>query len=199
MPDYMALLALIDANATKIVVTCLIFLVYVQLERLGKPRIEESVDQGRFQEGSAIRVVRLSRVLFGIVGAVLLMLLWGVDLKSMLIFGSTLITVLGVALFAGWSILSNVTAYFILLVNPAFKRGTFIRIVEADNYAEGYISELYLFNTRLVTENREVILYPNNLLLGRPVMLNPRDRREGMGKLIPALKSVEPSAPREGS
>jgi hypothetical protein len=35
----------------------------------------------------------------------------------------------------------------------------------------------------LVTENREVIVYPNNLLLGRPALINPRDRLYGVGKL----------------
>ena len=55
--------------------------------------------------------------------------------------------------------------------------------IDVDNYAEGYISELSLFNTKLLTESREIIIYPNNLLLGRPALINPRDRLYGVGKL----------------
>jgi small-conductance mechanosensitive channel len=99
------------------------------------------------------------------------------------VFASTTLTLLGVALFASWSLLSNVTAYFVILLNPSFRRGTFVRIIDVDNYSEGYISELSLFSTKLVTESREVIIYPNNLLLGRPTLINPRDRLHGIGKL----------------
>ena len=35
-----------------------------------------------------------------------------------------------------------------------------------DNYAEGHVSELNRFSTKLITESREVIIYPNNLVLG---------------------------------
>ena len=74
-------------------------------------------------------------------------------------------------------------------MHPSFRRGTFVRVIDIDNYAEGYISELTVFNTVLLTENREVIVYPNNLLLGRPALINPRDRLNGVGKL-PPTKSV---------
>lgn len=183
-----------SANIIRIAVTAVVILIYVIMDRLGTPKIEESVDQGHFQDNAAVKAIRLTRLIYGIVGGLVLLLVWGVDIKSILIFASTLITILGVALFASWSLLSNITAHFILLVNPAFKRGTFIRVVEGDNYAEGYISELLLFNTKLVTENREVILIPNNLLLGRAVLINPRKRLDGVGKLppLPVLPIPEP-------
>ncbi|MEO7781150.1 MAG: mechanosensitive ion channel domain-containing protein, partial [Candidatus Nitrotoga sp.] len=89
----------------------------------------------------------------------------------------------GVALFASWSLLSNVTAYFILLSQPSFQRGNYIRIIDVDNSVEGYIAELNLFSTKLLTENREIIVYPNNLLLVRPTVVNPKNRLSGIGKL----------------
>ena len=38
--------------------------------------------------------------------------------------------------------------------------------------------------------NREVIVHPNNLVFGRPSLINHRGRLQGVGKL-PPLKSAE--------
>lgn len=72
---------------------------------------------------------------------------WSIDLRSFVVVAGTALTLLGVALFATWSLLSNITAFF--------------------------------------TENRETILYPNNLVLGRPTLIHPRDRLGGVDKLPP--------------
>ncbi len=88
-------------------------------------------------------------------------------------------------MFAAWSVLSNITAFFILLAHSSFKRGTFVRVIDGDNYVEGYISEINLFNTKLISESREVVIYPNNLLLSRPLVVNPRQKLDTVGKLVP--------------
>jgi len=117
----------------------------------------------------------------------------GIELASAMVFAGTALTLLGVALFATWSILSSITAYFILLLHPTFRRGTFIRILDADNYVEGYyvegyyvegyIADIGLFNIKLIMENREAVVCPNNLVLGRPCLVKPRDRQSGVGNV----------------
>ena len=171
--------------------TLLVFVIYWILDRLGTPRLIEGADEGGFKEGSAKQAVRVARGFFVVFGALAIAMVWGIDFHAVFIVASTLITLLGVALFASWSLLSNVTAYFVLLLQPSFKRGNFIRIIDVDNYTEGYIAELTPLHTRLVTENREVVVYPNNLLLGRPTVINPRNRFEGVGKL-PSGQKTEP-------
>lgn len=173
----------ITDNLTQLIITAVILLVYFVLVGLTKPRLEEGGDQSNFKESVAHSAINLARGGYSLVGFLVLALTWGFDFRSVVIFASTTVTLLGVALFASWSLLSNVTAYMILLLHPAFKRGNFVRIIDVDNYAEGYIADLTLFNTKLLTENREVIMYPNNLLLGRPSLINPRDRLDGIGKL----------------
>ena len=100
-----------------------------------------------------------------------------------MILSTSILTLTGVALFASWSLLSNVTSYFILLFHNAFRRGNFVRIVDGDNYMEGYIADVNLFNTRIVTEDRETVIYPNNLVLTRPCIINPRNRWKVIGKV----------------
>ena len=94
-----------------------------------------------------------------------------------------LIALLGVSLFASWSILSNVTAFCVLVFHEPYKRGNFIRVIAGDNYLEGYISEINLFNTKLITEEKEVIVYPNIQLMSNPALINPRTRYKVIGKI----------------
>lgn len=173
----------LSANISELVITILIAGVYIALDRFSTPKLEQSAGKGRFKEGASIKAIRIARLCTALIGVLVLVVVWGIEFDSMLIFASTTVTLIGVAFFASWSILSNITAHFVILLNPSFKRGTFVRILDADNYAEGYISELTIFSTKLVTENREVIVYPNNLLLGRPALINPRNRLNGVGKL----------------
>ena len=155
------------------------------VDRVISPKLEQSVDDGNFKPRSASRAIYLARLISITVFVLVNTLIWGIKISSLLVFSTTMLTLLGVALFAQWSIISNVTAFFILLTHPSIKRGNYIRVLDMDNYVEGYVSELNLFSATLITENREVLIYPNNLLLSRPMMVNPRSRWAGIGKVLP--------------
>ncbi len=171
----------------QLAITLAMVVFYFASERFFAPKLAETVDNARFRTGTTTKALSVARAIAGTFGILVLLFVWGVDLGNVLVFATTAITLLGVALFANWSLLSNVTSYFVLLAHPSFRRGDFIRVIDVDNYTEGYISELNLFNTKLITENREVVLYPNNLLLSRPMLVNPKDRLSGMGKVgVPA-------------
>ncbi|HCA76603.1 MAG TPA: mechanosensitive ion channel protein MscS, partial [Alteromonas sp.] len=97
-----------------------------------------------------------------------------------------------VALFASWSLLSNITSYFVLLFQNSYTKGNFIRIIDGDNYMEGYIADINLFTTRLITKDDEEIAYPNNLVLTRPVIINPKQHWQGIGKSTDKHVDSEP-------
>ena len=159
-------------------------LLYV-LYRVSQSKIEHSADASHLSNSSASTASTATKYLAVVISIIALLIIWGVDVGSVLLFAGTSLTVFAAAFFATWSILSNVTAYFILLIHPSFKRGNFVRIIDLDNYIEGYIADLTLFNTKLITENREIVIYPNNLLLAKPLLVNPRDRLNGIGKIEP--------------
>ena len=185
MTDLLA--ALPDGLWMQLALTTAIGLGAGLLDRIGTPRIVESGDRSRFKSPSAARGVHVARAALALVAFLALLAIWNVDLHAVLIFSTTALTLLGAALFATWSILSNVTSYFALLFNPQFQRGNVVRVIDADNYLEGTVSELGLLRTKLITERREVVFYPNNLLLTRPTVINPRQRLAGFGKIgLPA-------------
>ncbi len=75
----------------------------------------------------------------------------------------------GVALFAQWSLLSNITASLVIFFNFPARVGDKIRIMDKDDTVEGSIKEITLFQVELIDKEGNRIFYPNNLLLQRPV------------------------------
>ena len=155
---------------------------YLLLTRLALPRIEQGVDKSNLKTEAKQKAYHTVRLLSGMLTIAILLIVWGIDFSGLLVLSTSLITLTGVALFANWSLLSNVTSYFVLLFHNSFRRGNFVRIIDGDNYIEGYIAEVNLFNTKLITEEREVVIYPNNLILVRPTIINPRNRWQIIGK-----------------
>lgn len=140
------------------------------------------------KSASAVQGLFVARTLLVLITIAFILLVWGIDFSGLLVLSTSILTLTGVALFASWSLLSNITSFFILLTNVSYKRGNFIRIIDGDNYIEGLISDVGPFATRLITENKEIVLYPNNLILNRPHIVNPRQRWQQFGK-IPTHKS----------
>jgi small-conductance mechanosensitive channel len=173
--------------------TGVMLVIYLLVTKITLPMIEKKVDQSNFKSEEVIKAYHMIRLVAGILTLAVILIIWGVDFSGLLVLSTSLITLTGVALFASWSLLSNITCYFLILFHTSFRRGNLIRILDADNYVEGYISEVGLFNTKLLTEQREVIVYPNNLVLNRPTIVNPRDRWNTIGKTTDK-SNVLPSA-----
>lgn len=158
-------------------------LIYVLVTRLALPKIQIIVSKSKLKAEATQNAYNMVRLLCGIVTIAILLIVWGVDFSGLLLLSTSLITLTGVAMFASWSMLSNITSYFILLFHPTFQRGNFVRILEMDNYIEGYIADVNLFNIKLITEDRDIIVYPNNMVLARPTIVNPRNRWRVIGKI----------------
>jgi len=99
-----------------------------------------------------------------------LMMVWGVDYQGMLVFLSSVLAVIGVALVAQWSILSNITAGVIVFFAFPARIGDTIEIVDGAHRIKGTITEITLFQVLLIDEDQQIIAYPNNLVLQRPVI-----------------------------
>jgi small-conductance mechanosensitive channel len=86
------------------------------------------------------------------------------------LFVSSAFAVLGVALFAQWSILSNLTAGILIFFVFPYKVGERIRIVDADEDISGILQEVALFHLLIKRDNGDTITYPNSLVLQRAVL-----------------------------
>ena len=99
--------------------------------------------------------------------------IWGIKKDQIYAFFSTTFAVVGVAFFAQWSILSNITSGIILFFSFPFRIGDFIRIHDKDFPIEAQIEDIKAFHTILKTQEGDLITYPNSLLMQKSIAIVP--------------------------
>lgn len=104
-----------------------------------------------------------------------LLLIWGVKIRELALVFSSVFAVLGLALFAIWSVLSNITSGIIMFFSFPYKLGDKIKIHDKDFPIEGIIEDIKAFQLHLRTDEDELVTYPNNLILQKPVTLLKKD------------------------
>jgi small-conductance mechanosensitive channel len=97
------------------------------------------------------------------------LLVWGVDQTQLVIFFSSLLTFMGVAFFAQWSIISNITASIIIFFNHPIRVGDNITILDKEYHIEGKIRDIGLYFIILETPEGERVTIPSNLIMQKMV------------------------------
>ena len=162
----------------QLIISVSVIILYFIISRRIMPLLYQVIAHSRLKAEMNKRAAVVLHILLVLALVVVLSVVWGVDIRGLLVLASSMIAVVGVALFAAWSLLSNITAFFILLGQKAFAEGMEVRVIDGANYLEGRIVEINLFSTVLRTKDNEQVVYPNNLLISRPVVVFPRKSRK---------------------
>jgi small-conductance mechanosensitive channel len=125
-------------------------------------------------------IIKYINLLLVILALISVTIIWGVKKDQILLFISSVFAVVGVASFAQWSILSNITAGIIIFFSYPFKIGDKIKIHDKDFPIEGEIDDIKAFYIILKSSDGETITYPNNLLMqkGISVIYKPTEEKE---------------------
>ncbi len=129
-------------------------------------------------EARTLLITKYVSILITFLGVGAFLFIWGVNFKDVGVLFSSVFAVIGVGLFAQWSILSNVTSGVILFFSFPFKIGDRIKILDneiLDEQDEGnnlyLIEDIKAFHVLLRRENGELLTYPNNMILQKAVAL----------------------------
>ena len=114
-------------------------------------------------------VIKYINILITILASITLILIWGVQTKDIFVTLSSIATVIGVAMFAQWSILSNITSGIILFFSFPFKIGDVILIHDKDYLVEGEIEDIGAFHVTIRSKEGEIVIYPNNLFFQKGI------------------------------
>lgn len=101
--------------------------------------------------------------------------IFGTDMKDLALVFSSIFAVIGIGLFAIWSILSNITSGIIMFFSFPYKVGDKIQIHDKDFPLEGIIEDIRAFQLHLRLDNGDLVTYPNNLMLQKAVTLIKKD------------------------
>ncbi|MFZ4545192.1 MAG: mechanosensitive ion channel domain-containing protein [Saprospiraceae bacterium] len=160
-----------EPHKIQIVETVITILLYTAAFFITKTVINNALKNAQLQRARR-KIIIKSVHLFTSIGAfVLLAGIWGLEQNEIAVFASTLLTALGIAFFAQWSLLSNITSSIILFFNHPLKLGDKIRVLDKDFPFEGEVTELTYFFIHLKTNTGDIITIPNSLVLQKAVAI----------------------------
>ena len=110
-----------------------------------------------------------------IVALLVVPFIFGTHFKDIAVVFSSIFAVIGIGLFAIWSILSNITSGIIMFFSFPYKVGDKIQIHDKDFPIEGIIEDIRAFQLHLRLDNNNLVTYPNNLMLQKAVTLIQKD------------------------
>ncbi|EII3282277.1 mechanosensitive ion channel family protein [Vibrio alginolyticus] len=102
----------------------------------------------------------------------------GIGYGDVSLFLSSIFAVLGVAFIAQWSILSNITASFLIFFVFPYRVGDRIKVVDKDEDISGEIQEISMFHVLIKHDNGNLITYPNNQILQKAVLKLAKNKPE---------------------
>lgn len=158
-------------NQNELISTCISIVSLIILKFIISKTIQKVGRRSNIHEARTKIVVKYISIALFVIWIAVLTFIWGVNYKEISIIFSSVFAVLGVGVFASWSILSNITAGIILFFWFPFKIGDKIKILDKDFTEEGTIEDIMAFHVRLIKDNGELLTYPNNLMLQKGIVI----------------------------
>lgn len=134
-------------------------------------------------EARAILIGRYVTVTLVLIALLIEAFILGAEPHDITLIFSSVFAVIGIALFAIWSILSNVTSGVIMFFSFPYKVGDKIKIHDKDYPVEAIIEDIRAFQLILREDNGDLVTYPNNLILQKAVTLIEKDALDDSGLL----------------
>lgn len=142
------------------------FLVLVFFIEITKKITQKYITQYSIEPHRRKLILNILYLVYYIVFGVVLLIIFGVNLKEVLLFASSILAVLGVGFFAQWSILSNLTASVILFFYHPMRIGDTIKIMDKEYDFVGIVKNITGFYVYIyISEGNREITLPNNVIL----------------------------------
>lgn len=168
----------IEKYAHEEVITIVIIALYFGLKYLIERLVKRYATLSEIIEHRTNLVIKYINILLTTSALLVLFVVWGVKAEHLFVTLSSIFAVIGVGLFAQWSILSNVTAGVVLFFSYPFKIGDLVRIHDKDFPIEGEIVDIKSFYIHIQTSESEIVVYPNNVILQKGVSVLKREFKE---------------------
>ena len=114
-------------------------------------------------------IIKAVHLLTFLTAIVILSAIWGLKQNEIAVFVGTILTALGIAFFAQWSLLSNITSSLLLFFNHPVKIGDTVKVLDKDCPFEGEVTDLTYFFIHLRTQEGAIITIPNALIFQKAI------------------------------
>lgn len=158
----------------ELVLTFILIILFFIAKKIVSKLIKNHATRLMHSKSRVTYVIKISNFGLSAVFITLIAIVWEISFSGLSIYFASFFTIAGVALFASWSILSNITAYAIIFFYFPFKIGSKIRIIDGDNSVEGNVEDMTLFFISIKLPTGEYVNYPNNLAIQKPIKELPK-------------------------
>lgn len=165
-------------NQKELLWTLVAILILLLLKFIANNAIKRMGRISNLFEGRILLITRYASIILSFLGIISMSFIWSVDYRELGVIFSSVFAITGVALFASWSILSNVTSGVILFFFFPFKIGDSIKVLDkeisensGDEYEIFKIENIKAFHVRLRNAKGQIVTYPNNMMLQKGVTL----------------------------
>ncbi|MEQ8909991.1 MAG: mechanosensitive ion channel [Vicingaceae bacterium] len=153
-----------------------ILVLYGVLRMVFSKVIDNNRAQKFIQESRAQVIKRVVNIVLLVISVASILLVWGVKQSDLAVLIGSVLTVVGVAFFAQWSLLSNITSSVIIFFNHPLRLNDFITIMEGKDYQiEGRVTSIGLFFVTLENKEGEEITLPNNVFIQKSMKQLPQE------------------------
>lgn len=157
------------ASKTQIIESLVVVIVYVVLKYVTNKIIGSA---GRKFDYPKARVTMINKItnttfFFALLGFMLF--IWGVDQGQLVYFVTSLLALVGIAFFAQWSIISNITSTLIIYFNHPVRIGDSITVLDKDYNVEGKILDIGIFFMTIKTKEGAEITLPSNVFMQKMI------------------------------
>lgn len=153
----------------ELIESAVVILVFI-LSKIITKRLIYKVGKRFKYQSSRIKITnKLSNILLIALMGIVFTIIWGIDQSEVILFLSTIVTIIGVAFFAQWSLLSNITSALIIFFNHPVKLGDHLIIMDKDFAIEGYLSDISIFFIIIKTKDGTKVTIPSNVFMQKMV------------------------------
>lgn len=149
----------------QIIETIIVLLTFFIFKYTLKYFVRITILKSYFKNVERKDILKIINLFLFVIFCIFIVAIWSVKQSQILVFVSSVLTVLGVALFAEMSILSNITACLILFFQHPIKTGDTIKINYEGQEIEGVLTDISYFFIFIKTPYKGTITVPNALLL----------------------------------
>jgi len=147
-----------------------LLIVVVIIKLVSRKSVNRFLNRFDFDTKRKRIVHRIINLFLFIFVTVSLISIWNIDQKDLIVFLTSVVTVLGIAFFAQWSILSNITSSLILFFNHPLKIGQNIRVLDKEYDVEGKLIDISFFFMYIRNEEGYLITIPTSVALQKTMV-----------------------------
>ena len=123
--------------------TLVIFIIYIALYFIFRVIINNYLKSTKLERGRRKMAIRAVQLFTTITAVILLTAVWGFKQNEIALFATSILTALGIAFFAQWSLLSNITSSILIFFNHPLKLGDSIKVLHKDYHFDGEVIEQF--------------------------------------------------------